>query len=91
VRPVTPGPRYDDAVADLDAGLDGVHVANPAAAHQLAGQTIAHVGALLATGLEGAVVYPGGLDHRLAFVDGERVGLLASLIGHGEGMRLYCG
>jgi hypothetical protein len=91
VRPVTPGPRYDDAVADLDAGLDGMHLADPAVAHQLAGQAISRVGALLAAGLEDAVVHAGGLDHRLAFVDGERVGLLASLIGHGEGMRLYCG
>jgi hypothetical protein len=73
---VTPGPRYDDAVADLDAGLDGVHLADPAAAHQLAGQAIARVGTPLAAGLEDVVVHAGGLDHRLAFVDGERVGLL---------------
>ena len=74
---MTPGPRYDDAVADLDAGLDGVQLVDPAVAHQLACQAIAHVEALLATGLEGAVVSPGGHDHRLAFVNGEREGLLA--------------
>ena len=88
---MTPGPRYDDAVADLDAGLDVVHLVDPAVAHQLAGQAISRVGALLAAGLEDAVDHAGGPDHRLAFVNGEREGFWPWLIGHGEGMRLYCG
>ena len=75
------GDRYDgERAADgvvADPGLDGVHLADPAVAHQLAGQAIARVGALLAAGLEDAVVLAGRLDHRLAFLDGEREGLLA--------------
>ncbi len=60
-----------------DPGLDGVDPADPAVADQLAGQAIAGVGPLLAAGLEDAVVLPRRLDHRLAFLDRQRQGLLA--------------
>ena len=42
-----------------DPGLDGVNPAEPAVAHQLAGQSIARIGPLLAAGLEDAVVLRG--------------------------------
>ena len=55
-----------------DAGLGRVDLADASVANQLAGQPVAIVGALLAAGLEDAVVFSGRLDHRLAFLDGQR-------------------
>ena len=60
-----------------DPGLDRVDLADPAIADELAGQAITGVGSLLAARLEDAVILPRGLDHRLAFFDGQAKGLLA--------------
>ena len=67
------GERAADRIV-ADPGLDGVDLADPAVADELAGQAVAGVGALLAAGLEDAVILPRGLDHRLAFVDGQARG-----------------
>src|SRR5262249_8986938 len=61
--------------ADVD--VDRLDLADAAAAHQLAGGAELVAGALLAAGLEDAVVLAGRLDHGAGLADGQRQRLLA--------------